>query len=257
MRSFVLRSRTSALSCSVSFVVLSGLLAGCSSDFARFDRANYPSAKTGKTTQLNPYPGNIDTTTTASTRRRILPVADMKSAAVSNTPQAVYHNPEPIYAATAPQNIRPSYQAPNPTYQQAYNQNIPAPSYETTASIQRQPLAMAISPKPVNENYSRLNPGRIAPVSDVQALANTPTTGGWNNNNGSTYTVKQGETLYNLSKRFGVPVAAILAANGLKNADSVQAGQRIKIPNYNYSKTAPVSAPDHHPMTKASRASTG
>ena len=80
---------------------------------------------------------------------------------------------------------------------------------------------------------------------------------GWDNSKGATVTVKPGETLYNLSRRYGVPVSEIMKANQIADANSVAAGRRILIPSYNYASTVPVSAPDSNPVTKASRASTG
>jgi nucleoid-associated protein YgaU len=45
------------------------------------------------------------------------------------------------------------------------------------------------------------------------------------------YTVKKGDTLYELSKRYGTPVAAIQKANGLKGSN-IQIGQKLVIPRY-------------------------
>lgn len=47
--------------------------------------------------------------------------------------------------------------------------------------------------------------------------------------NPTTYVVKKGETLSKIATKFGVTVAAIKTANGMKN-DKIQAGQKIKIP---------------------------
>lgn len=80
---------------------------------------------------------------------------------------------------------------------------------------------------------------------------------GWKNNKGSWITIKSGETLYNVSRRYGVPVSAIMEANGITDAKSVREGQRVRIPTYTYNNSAPVSAPDSDPNTRASRASKG
>ncbi|MEP5180530.1 MAG: peptidoglycan DD-metalloendopeptidase family protein [Rhizobiaceae bacterium] len=80
---------------------------------------------------------------------------------------------------------------------------------------------------------------------------------GWDESKGVRVTVKPGETLYNLSRRYGVPVSAIMSANNIADGNSVEAGRKILIPTYNYSSAAPVSAPDSDPITKASRASRG
>ena len=44
------------------------------------------------------------------------------------------------------------------------------------------------------------------------------------------YTVQQGDTLSAIAASFGVAVADIVAANGLPNADAIQAGQKLAIP---------------------------
>lgn len=53
----------------------------------------------------------------------------------------------------------------------------------------------------------------------------------------STYQVKQGDTLYALSKRFKVTVAAIAAANHIANPNLIYAGQTIEIPDGNTDPT--------------------
>lgn len=45
----------------------------------------------------------------------------------------------------------------------------------------------------------------------------------------SSHTVKKGETLSTIARRYGVTVAALKSANGMKN-DNLQAGQKLKIP---------------------------
>jgi LysM repeat protein len=47
---------------------------------------------------------------------------------------------------------------------------------------------------------------------------------------GLIYTVRSGDTLYRISLRFGVTVAALRAANGLQS-DLIYVGQRLSIPN--------------------------
>ena len=44
------------------------------------------------------------------------------------------------------------------------------------------------------------------------------------------YTVQQGDPLSAIAASFGVAVADIVAANGLPNADAIQAGQKLAIP---------------------------
>ena len=50
--------------------------------------------------------------------------------------------------------------------------------------------------------------------------------------------MRPGETVHNLSKRFGVPSAEILKANGMASGDQLAAGQKVVIPTYAYSRKA-------------------
>jgi LysM repeat protein len=52
------------------------------------------------------------------------------------------------------------------------------------------------------------------------------------------YTIQEGDTLSAIAASFGVTVADIVAANGLPNADAIQAGQKLAIPG---NGTAPVT----------------
>ena len=280
MRPKVSRQRIRILSKAVSFGVLGGLIAGCSSGFSRFDTSVYDSATPQQTAAANPYPGNVDQTTTAGISRRLAPMAPVAPKAV---PAAVYHPAEPTHAA--PQQ---AYYQPNPATPSA-----PQPIYQTATrqplSAQPQPSAPAYQPPPPSLpqsaswrgngeiNRSSLaapsqqpayvppqpTPVAAAPAVQYPRVADPVTTAsvgrenGWTSTGGTRITVRSGETLYNISKRYGVPVTALQAANNLKSAEAIQAGQQIVIPNYVYSASAPVSAPDNNPKTRASRAGTG
>jgi lipoprotein NlpD len=44
------------------------------------------------------------------------------------------------------------------------------------------------------------------------------------------YDVQRGDTLEAISKKLGVPIAALVAANNLANPDRIEAGQRLIVP---------------------------
>ncbi|MEL6966450.1 MAG: peptidoglycan DD-metalloendopeptidase family protein [Pseudomonadota bacterium] len=95
-------------------------------------------------------------------------------------------------------------------------------------------------------------------VKQTTAAPARPTAGsGWTKTGGTWVSVGQGETLYNLSRRYGVPVSAIAAANSISDPSKVSSGTRVLIPTYSYGSSAPISAPDHDPKTKASNATRG
>lgn len=45
-----------------------------------------------------------------------------------------------------------------------------------------------------------------------------------------TYTVKAGDTLTKIAKRYGTSVSALVSLNGIKDPDKIKTGQRIQIP---------------------------
>ena len=80
---------------------------------------------------------------------------------------------------------------------------------------------------------------------------------GWSRAGGTQVTVKSGETVYNLSRRFGVPADVIMKSNGLTESDGLKTGSKIVIPTYVYSDKAGVSAPDNNPNTAKAKSSRG
>ncbi|MEZ5838936.1 MAG: peptidoglycan DD-metalloendopeptidase family protein [Hyphomicrobiales bacterium] len=73
----------------------------------------------------------------------------------------------------------------------------------------------------------------------VQAQSN-----GWTGTGGTVISMREGDTLYSVSRRYGVPTDALMRVNGISDPSQVAPGQRITIPTYVYSSSAPVSAPD-------------
>ena len=92
---------------------------------------------------------------------------------------------------------------------------------------------------------------------DPIVTGTAPQGAGWTTTGGTRITLGPGETIYNLSKRYGVPANEIMKANGIDDASRVAAGRQLLIPVYVYSRKAPVSAPDNNPRTMASNAGTG
>jgi len=66
------------------------------------------------------------------------------------------------------------------------------------------------------------------------------------------YTIQQGDTLSAIALSFGVTVADIVAANGLPNADAIQAGQKLAIPGNGTAPTTTAVATTDAPTAGAS-----
>ena len=78
-----------------------------------------------------------------------------------------------------------------------------------------------------NGFYVAPDPVQAVPVSQPIPVAAVPVNGV---SGGTTYTVKTGDTLYNIAKRFGTTVTNIMALNPqIKNANKINAGQVIRI----------------------------
>lgn len=276
MRSLVLSNRIRCLS-QVAFVgIIAGLSAGCSSDFTRFDRNLYSALpRSANQQQANPYPGDVDPTTTAGVRsvnpRPIDSVNERRSFAdhAGYQPE-MNQNPYPSSDQIAPQAYHPA-----PNYNSGVvKSSLPKPVITTSKVVGSKTATPGIKPAtsgklidPVrtssvtktNQALADTRQAAITPVAAVQqqSAAINNGVGGWSGAGGTSVTMRSGETLYNLSKRYGVPVKEIMRVNNIKSASSISEGQRIVIPTYVYSQRAPVSAPDSDPNTKAARASRG
>lgn len=254
MRSPISRYRLRCLTQAATIALLAGVGAGCSSDFTRFDRDLYsalPRSANQQANPQNPYPG-VDPTTTASVNGNAsgvpTPLGDV------SMPRSI--SDDGAYQPASVQNPYPSGPGiRRPLEQQAAQRSPYQPAVANRSGVVRQSL-----PDPAMQQSSpapRVDPVSTGSVANPVTPAPATNVAGWSATGGTAITLRSGETLYNLSKRYGVPVNAIVKANNLRSADSVQAGQRIVIPTYVYSQSAPVSAPDNDPKTRASRASRG
>lgn len=134
---------------------------------------------------------------------------------------------------------------------------ITAPAETPTTATASRPLPQA-QPSVVTqeiERHAELDP--IITAATTPAPRTASRAAGWTGAGGTYVTLTSGETLYNLSRRYGVPVDALTRVNGLSDAGAVRAGQRILIPTYIHGRSVPVSAPDADAGVRAARSSVG
>ncbi len=261
MRSRVLRDHIRRLSQVACLVLVAGLASGCSSNFSRFDRDLYSAlpqsnqqANTQQTAQ-NSYPGDVDPTTTAGIDSGgPIPVSQVSTPRVA-----------PDYSGYQPGNQQSSTYGTGATYPTALSPSQYSNGQASDpAGAARSGVVSASLPAPKNPGIDPIStqsvpkpPVASAPVAQTASVKPPNGIGGWSGAGGNSVTIQSGETLYNLSKRYGVPVNEIMKANGIENANDIHVGQRVTIPTYVYSSKAPISAPDNDPGTKAALSSRG
>jgi murein DD-endopeptidase MepM/ murein hydrolase activator NlpD len=171
--------------------VISAGLAGCSSDFSRFDGGPYasrPQASNEATGSIRQQPQSAPTGRVESSA--LPPPPPSQPTAGGGAGMASYNPPPPPAAA---------------------------PRHEYTGSV---PPAHPVAPR-------------------------QPAGPAWSWDGGTAVVVAQGETIETISRRHGVPAAAILQANNMSVARQIQPGQRLVIPRVqnNMGAVQQVSAP--------------
>ncbi|MFN0263576.1 LysM peptidoglycan-binding domain-containing protein [Tepidamorphus sp. 3E244] len=104
------------------------------------------------------------------------------------------------------------------------------------------------TPPPQNSPYGSAPGGYDGSPSTVSSTRPGPSA---SPAGGTVVTVEPSETLYSISRRYGVPVDAIMQANGITDARSVRVGQQLTIPQYSATRSGWVTGP----QPAASRAS--
>ena len=234
----------------ISMVAVLG--AGCSSDFSRLDdpyvTASLPTGnqrsiirKTAAVKQA--YPENVDTITTASTGRKVAAAARKRIKVSQPYPTEITRSPLKTSARRMDKVLASRKSASKKPV--SLTRNLPEGQFETvrTKSTSSRKL------------FDRL-PSTIRNVPSVTGGSSARKVG-WTAVGGTRVSLRQGENLHNLSKRYGVPVKQIMRVNNISRASNVVAGQSILIPTYTYSRKAAVSAPDSNRKTLASRSSRG
>jgi murein DD-endopeptidase MepM/ murein hydrolase activator NlpD len=128
------------------------------------------------------------------------------------------------------------------------------PTYSPAGRVESQPLpappatvAAAPAPTYTRAAYTPSSGGypSNAQYSDVTGSAS----GHWTWNGGAPVTVGQGETVESIARKHGVPVAALMQTNGIREPGQIRPGQRLVIPRY--VSTSPKSAPTYAAQPKA------
>jgi len=113
--------------------------------------------------------------------------------------------------------------APTPTATVGSAAPVPNPNY--AAASHPSPVAVSSLPAPAPQTTGSIKPTTTQPITGFS--------GGWSTVGGSAVVVADGENLDAISRRYGVPQAALLRANGFSSASQVHPGVRLIVPVYN------------------------
>ncbi len=114
------------------------------------------------------------------------------------------------------------------------SQPYPGPAYPA----QRGAAAQTPYPAPAAPAASYPGGGYGATGAPRTTASQAPTPAG-----GTVVRVEPGETLYSISRRYGIPVNALMNANAITDPTQVQAGQRLSIPTYSGTQARWVAGP--------------
>ncbi|MEP3047312.1 MAG: peptidoglycan DD-metalloendopeptidase family protein [Roseibium sp.] len=121
------------------------------------------------------------------------------------------------------------------TQQPVQSAPLPAPTY--VAPVASAPKVQPVMTLPAPETAS------------TSAVANARSWKGWTSAGGTKVQLRQGDTLNSVSRRYGVPIQAVAAVNGIQDPSAVKPGQTIIIPTYVFS--------DRNGTTSATEGETG
>lgn len=246
MRMFDARRRSASLLQTVSVLVLGGLVSGCAGDVMRFTDDFYTNSVPVRPPAAvqTPFPENAPRIVAAAPQAPAAParqafgngVDTMATGSIGQAARSV-----PAAVGRAPIAAPSVASQPFP----------PAVPRSTLPSAPSNAVANVIN------NSAATVPQQAQQAATSAASSAASRAAGWTGTGGTYVTLAQGETLFNLSKRYGVPVDALKSVNNLSNPRGVQAGQRILIPTYVYGRSVPVSAPDANSGVRSARASVG
>jgi murein DD-endopeptidase MepM/ murein hydrolase activator NlpD len=132
----------------------------------------------------------------------------------------------------------------------ATTQALPAPSQPMMRNIATPATTRLSAPHSTGSVASSAYPA-LAPIAPRPTTA-LGTSQGWTAVGGTPVVLGPGESLNTLSARYGVPVSALMAVNGLSSVNQAQPGQQIMVPAYNAVQGAGAAAAPAIPKRVAS-----
>ncbi len=246
--------------------LLASAATGCSSDVTRFGSLFSSSGQDQMTTNSIPRRGFN------GAQGDPVPRADLGGSAIqpayagNNQGQPGYganNQGRPVYASnnqgmSQPYPGRPSYEPVGSSARMAstpvsvQRSDLSPPSAGSVSPRQRERDVALAQPFPSAPKPDRISPAVAAPkvAPDTLTTGTTPKVSGWSGANAPSVTLRPGENIAVLSRRYGVPEKEILRVNNLKTASAAQPGQAILIPTFNGGNNAAKAAAQSADLSK-------
>jgi murein DD-endopeptidase MepM/ murein hydrolase activator NlpD len=175
--------------------LLAGVAAGCSNELTRFSEGPFS----------NPFPSQADPVTTGSV----------------SAPQRIRSvgNDAPLVSAAPIRPLKPEVSSSPLVRRTASNDMLPPP--QSAPQLMPNPPAMRDIDPIVTGSTAPAAAGAMQAVSSYQ---------GWTKKGGIPFTLGQDDTVTSVAKRFGIPVAALLAVNGLSSPADALPGTKLILP---------------------------
>jgi murein DD-endopeptidase MepM/ murein hydrolase activator NlpD len=215
-------------------VLLASAATACSSDTTRFGGMFASSS-------------SPDQVTTGSINRHSLNGPDGDPVPRADVAQGGYQQQD--YSQQGAQTARPYPNSParyNPSYSSArlstepaviQRSDLAAPSASGTPPRGREERQALAQPFPASHSRPSVSQPALAPGDDMPTgtikRASTAQASAWTGVNAPSVTLRPGENIALLARRYGVPEKEILRVNGLKTAASARPGQQVVIPTMN------------------------
>jgi murein DD-endopeptidase MepM/ murein hydrolase activator NlpD len=218
--------------------LLASVAVGCSGDFSRVAQNPFsnPFGDLGAT------PVGTDQIVTGGVPKAVVPRAPSPAAPLPQDGQVFGRNllPAPTNApGLVASYAEPSVAAPiaAPIVKKV-TQKVMAPASAPIVAAAAPMVVPAITETelptpPAMRSAKKADPAaRIvtAALPKVAAPAKADSLSGWTGQGGMPFTLTAGDSLPSIAKRFGIPLSAILAVNGLKSSSDAKAGQPLILP---------------------------
>ena len=236
MRFKSLKANKRNLTRGCAMLLVIGAVSGCSSQVARF--------------------GGVDTMATASTdNQRSIISKQAEAQPYPGDAQYQASNVNYSRSSVTRSSLSPVSSQPLPTVAQATAPAVNKARAAAEPVIAQGQAKVAKADQAVTGGVNQLRAPVNSTVASTQIVAEEVK--GWSRAGGTQVTAREGETVYNLSRRYGVPADVLMKTNGLASADGLKSGQKLVIPTYVYTNKAPVSAPDNDPNVADAKSSRG